>query len=136
MAQQYWLMKSEPDVYGWDHLVAEKEGVWDGVRNHSAARNLRNMRTGDLAFFYHSNIGLETVGIMEISAEWFIDPSDPKGRFVAVKVKPVRKLTHPVPLKAMKANPKLAAMALISQPRLSVSCVSATEWTEIIGMSV
>ena len=95
MAKQYWLMKSEPDVYSYDDLVAEGEGTWDGVRNHTAAINLKAMKTGDEAFFYHSNIGLEVVAIMTISKEHFIDPSDEKGRFVAVKVKPVRKIANP-----------------------------------------
>lgn len=135
MAKQYWLMKSEPDAYSWDDLVAEKEGMWDGVRNHTAAINLRTMKVGDEAFFYHSNIGLEVVGIITISKEHFIDPTDEKARFVAVKVKPVRKLTNPVTLKAIKANPKLAEMELIRQSRLSVGKVRAAEWTEILKMA-
>ena len=76
MSEQYWLMKSEPDVYSWDDLVAEKEGTWDGVRNHAAALNMKTMKKGDLAFFYHSNIGVEVVGIIKISNEAFIDPTD------------------------------------------------------------
>jgi predicted RNA-binding protein with PUA-like domain len=133
--KQYWLMKSEPDVYGWDDLVAEKEGTWDGVRNHSAAINLRTMKLGDEAFFYHSNIGVEVVGIITISQEWFIDPTDEKGKFVAVKVKPVRKLANPVPLKAVKANPKLAEMDLVRLSRLSVGKVRPEEWDEILRMA-
>ncbi|MFZ1368340.1 EVE domain-containing protein, partial [Sphingorhabdus sp.] len=97
MAEHYWLMKSEPDVYSYDDLVAEKEGTWDGVRNHTAAINLRAMKKGDLAFFYHSNIGVEVVGILKISKEAFIDPTDEKARFVAVKVKPVKKFKTTVP---------------------------------------
>ena len=135
MAKQYWLMKSEPDVYSYDDLVAEQEGTWDGVRNHMAAINLRAMKVGDLAFFYHSNIGVEVVGIIEISAEWFIDPSDEKGRFPAVKVKPVRRLASPVPLKAIKANPLLAEMDLVRLSRLSVGKVRAAEWDEILRMA-
>jgi predicted RNA-binding protein with PUA-like domain len=135
MAKQYWLMKSEPDVYSWDDLVAEKEGMWDGVRNHAAALNLKTMKKADLAFFYHSNIGVEVVGIIEISQEAFIDPTDAKGKFVAVKVKPVKKLSSPVPLKAVKANPKLAQMDLVRLSRLSVGKVQPDEWREILKMA-
>jgi predicted RNA-binding protein with PUA-like domain len=135
MAKQYWLMKSEPDAYSYDDLVAEKEGTWDGVRNHTAAIHLRAMKVGDEAFFYHSNIGLEVVAIHSISHEWFIDPTDEKARFVAVKVKPVRKLANPVTLKAIKANPKLAEMELIRQSRLSVAPVRPAEWKEILKMA-
>jgi predicted RNA-binding protein with PUA-like domain len=135
VAKQYWLMKSEPDVYGYDDLVAEGEGTWDGVRNHTAAIHLRTMKVGDEAFFYHSNIGLEVVGILTISHAYFIDPMDEKARFVAVKVKPVRKIAQPVTLKAIKANPKLAAMELIRQSRLSVAPVRPAEWKEILKMA-
>jgi predicted RNA-binding protein with PUA-like domain len=133
--KQYWLMKSEPDAYSWDDLVEQKEGMWDGVRNHTAAINLRAMKVGDEAFFYHSNIGLEIVGIMTISQEYFIDPTDEKARFVAVKVKPVRKIASPVTLKTIKANPKLAGMQLIRQSRLSAAPVAAAEWKEILKMA-
>lgn len=135
MAQQYWLMKSEPDVYSWDDLVAEKEGMWDGVRNHGAALNMKAMKKGDRAFFYHSNIGVEVVGIIEISEEAFIDPTDEKGRFVAVRVKPVKKLPRPVPLKAIKANDKLAQMDLVRLSRLSVGKVRPEEWREVLAMA-
>ena len=135
MAKQFWLMKSEPDVYSYDDLVAEGEGTWDGVRNHSAAINLRTMKVGDQAFFYHSNIGLEIVAIITISQEHFIDPTDEKARFVAVKVKPSRKLAKSVTLKAIKANPKLAEMEMLRQSRLSVAPVRATEWKEILKMA-
>jgi predicted RNA-binding protein with PUA-like domain len=135
MAKQYWLMKSEPDVYSYDDLVTEGEGTWDGVRNYSAAIHLRTMKIGDEAFFYHSNIGLEIVGIITISGEYFIDPTDEKARFVAVKVKPVRKIAHPVSLKMIKANPRLAAMELIRQSRLSVAPVRPAEWKEILKMA-
>lgn len=135
MAENYWLMKSEPDVYGWDDLVAEKEGTWDGVRNHAAALNLKAMKKGDLAIFYHSNIGVEAVGIITISQEWFLDPTDEQGRFVAVKVRPVRKLKNAVPLKAIKANPKLAEMDLVRLSRLSVGKVRPEEWAEVMAMA-
>ena len=135
MAKQFWLMKSEPDVYSYDDLVSEGEGTWDGVRNHSAAINLRTMKVGDEAFFYHSNIGLEIVAIMAITREYFIDPTDEKARFVAVKVKPVRKIANAVTLKAIKANPKLADMQLVRQSRLSVAPVAPAEWKEILKMA-
>jgi predicted RNA-binding protein with PUA-like domain len=135
VAKQFWLMKSEPDVYSYDDLVAEGEGTWDGVRNYSAANNLRAMKIGDEAFFYHSNIGLEIVAIITISHAHFIDPSDEKARFVAVKVKPSRKLKQPVTLKAIKANPSLAEMEMLRQSRLSVAPVRATEWKEILQMA-
>jgi predicted RNA-binding protein with PUA-like domain len=105
------------------------------VRNYSAANNLRAMKIGDEAFFYHSNIGLEIVAIITISQEHFIDPSDEKARFVAVKVKPSRKLRQPVTLKAIKANPSLAEMEMLRQSRLSVAPVRATEWKEILQMA-
>jgi predicted RNA-binding protein with PUA-like domain len=135
VAKQFWLMKSEPDVYSYDDLVAEGEGTWDGVRNHSAAINLRTMKVGDQAFFYHSNIGLEIVAIITISQEHFIDPTDEKARFVAVKVKPLRKLAQSVTLKAIKANPKLAEMEMLRQSRLSVAPVRESEWNEILKMA-
>ena len=135
MSENYWLLKSEPDVYGWDDLVAEKEGTWDGVRNHGAALNMKAMKVGDLAFFYHSNVGVEVVGIISISAEAFLDKTDEKGRFVAVKVKPVRKLKNPVPLKAVKANASLEQMDLVRLSRLSVGKVRPDEWVEILKMA-
>lgn len=132
---QLWLMKSEPDVYGWDDLVAEGEGTWDGVRNHLAARNLRTMAVGDLAFFYHSNIGKEIVGIARISVSGLIDPTDPDGKWAAVKVKPVAKLKTPVTLAAIKATEALAAMELLRLSRLSVSAVRAEEWALVLEMA-
>jgi predicted RNA-binding protein with PUA-like domain len=130
-----WLMKSEPDVYGWDDLVAEGEGTWDGVRNHLAARNLRTMQVGDLAFFYHSNIGIEVVGVIEISVAGLIDPTDPDGKWAAVKVKPVEKLPNTVTLKQVKATPELAEMDLIRLSRLSVGAVRPDEWALILKMA-
>jgi predicted RNA-binding protein with PUA-like domain len=135
VTKQFWLMKSEPDVYSYDDLVAEGEGTWDGVRNHSAAINLRTMKVGDEAFFYHSNIGLEIVAIITISQEHFIDPTDEKARFVAVKVKPSRKLAQSVTLKAIKANQNLAEMEMLRQSRLSVAPVRESEWKEILKMA-
>ena len=131
----HWLMKSEPEEYGWDDLVAEKEGTWDGVKNAQASNNMKAMEKGDRVFFYHSRQGLEIVGIMEVSEEQFPDPFDDTGRWIAVKVKPARKLKNPVTLKAMKQNPKLANLAIIRQTRLSVAPVTEAEWDEILAMS-
>lgn len=135
MAKSYWLMKSEPDAYSWDDLVAEGEGTWDGVRNHRAAGNLRTMAVGDQAFFYHSNIGKEIVGIAQISQSGITDPTDPEGRWAAVKVKPVRKLAHTVTLAAIKGNPSLAEMELVRLSRLSVAVVTPAEWAEVLKMA-
>ena len=132
---QYWLMKSEPDEYGWDDLVAEKEGVWDGVKNAQASNNMKKMKAGDQVFFYHSRQGLEIVGIMEVSEEQFPDPFDDTGRWVAVKVKPVRKLDKTVTLKDMKQNPKLSDLPIIRQSRLSVAPVTKAQWDVILEMS-
>ena len=132
---RYWLMKSEPDAYSWDDLVAEGEGTWDGVRNHRAANNLRAMQPGDEAFFYHSNIGLEIVGIARISQSGLSDPSDPEGKWAAVKVKPVKKLAKPVTLKQIKADPALAEIELIKLSRLSVAVITPEEWDYIIALS-
>jgi len=128
-------MKSEPDVYGWDDLVAEEEGTWDGVRNHRAKNNLAAMQVGDQAFFYHSNIGLEIVGIAEISEAGITDPTDPEGKWAAVKVVPLKKLPRAVTLKEIKAEPTLGEMELVRQSRLSVSEVRPDEWKKILSMA-
>ncbi|WP_313958475.1 EVE domain-containing protein [Novosphingobium sp. 9] len=132
---RYWLMKSEPDAYGWRDLVREGEGTWDGVRNHRAANNLRAMEVGDRAFFYHSNIGKEIVGIAEISAAGLIDPTDETGKWAAVKVKPIEKLPRAVTLAEIKADPNLAEMELVRLSRLSVAQVTASEWDYILGLA-
>ena len=131
----YWLMKSEPDAYSWDDLVAEGEGTWDGVRNHRAANNLRAMQVGDEAFFYHSNIGKEIVGIATISEAGLADPTDPEGKWAAVKVRPVRKLARPVTLREIKADPALADFELVRLSRLSVASVTPQEWNYLLGLS-
>lgn len=135
MAKRFWLMKSEPDAYSWDDLTAEGEGTWDGVRNYRARNNLQAMKQGDRAFFYHSNIGLEIVGIVEISVAGIGDPTDDTGKWAAVKVKPVEKLPAPVTLKQVKTTPELAEMELIKQSRLSVCEVMPDEWKKILGMA-
>jgi len=134
-ARNRWLMKSEPDAYSWDDLVAEGEGTWDGVRNHRAANNLRAMREGDEAFFYHSNIGKEIVGIVRISKAGLTDPTDPEGKWAAVKIKPVRKLKRPVTLREIKADPALADIELIRLSRLSVAVVTDAAWDHILALS-
>lgn len=133
--KSYWLMKSEPDVYGWDDLVAEGEGTWDGVRNYTARLHLRAMQVGDEAFFYHSNIGVEIVGIVRISKAAFQDPTDETGRWTSVKVKPVRKLKRAVTLKEIKTEPALSDMDLLTKFRLSISRVKPEEWDHIIALS-
>jgi predicted RNA-binding protein with PUA-like domain len=130
-----WLMKSEPVKYGFEDLVRDGRTVWDGVRNNQAALYLKAMRLGDRAFFYHSNLGLAVVGVAEISREAFLDPTDPKGRFVAVEVTPVRALANPVTLAAMKAEPRLAGMAMFRQFRLSVTPITPEEWAVIQEMA-
>ncbi len=134
MTRRYWLMKSEPDVYGWDDLVAQGEGTWDGVRNYRARNNLSAMQVGDQAFFYHSNIGKEVVGIIEISQAAVPDPTDTTGKWVAVKVKPVRKLPRPVTLAAIKADPAFADCELLRQSRLSVCAFRRDEWKRVLEL--
>ena len=131
----YWLMKSEPFKYGWDELVAEQEGTWDGVRNHTAKLNLKAMKVGDEAFFYHSREGLEIVGIVTISVEGILDPTDETGKWAAVKIKPKRKLDKPVTLKQIKATPELADCELVRLSRLSVAKITPKEWQIICSMS-
>ena len=133
---QYWLMKSEPDAWSWDQQVLKggKGELWSGVRNHAAKLNLMRMKKGDRAFFYHSNIGKEIVGIVEIIREHYPDPTDETGKFVVVDVKAVEPLKQPVSLAAIKAEPKLREMALLKFSRLSVQPVTAAEWTAIRRM--
>ena len=131
----YWLIKSEPFKYSWDDLNRDGETVWDGVRNHRAANNLREMQKGDQCFFYHSNKGLEIVGIVEVSEDGLIDPTDAEGKWPTVKVKPVRAVENPVTLKAIKANPELVGIELVRLSRLSVAEITAEEWQKIIAMS-
>ncbi|HZV56703.1 MAG TPA: EVE domain-containing protein [Sphingobium sp.] len=132
---RYWLMKSEPDCFSWDDLVRQGKAEWDGVRNHAAQLNMKAMALGDRALFYHSNIGLECVGIMEIVRTAEPDSTDDSGKWMAVMVAPVEKLARPVTLKAMKAEPALAGMAMIRQSRLSVSPVSEAEYARILEMA-
>jgi predicted RNA-binding protein with PUA-like domain len=130
-----WLVKSEPDTYSFEDLQRDGRTVWDGVRNHAAAQNLKAMQVGDEVLFYHSQIGLAVVGIAKVARTAFPDASDPTGRFVAVELAPVRPLAAPVTLAAMKAEPALAGMAMVRQGRLSVSPVSDAEWDTILKMA-
>jgi predicted RNA-binding protein with PUA-like domain len=130
----YWLMKSEPSAYSWEQLVKDGKTNWSGVRNYQAAINLKAMKVGDRAFFYHSNEGLAVVGVAEIVKTAYLDPSDKTGRFVQVDIKPVAPLKEPVTLAAIKAEPKLQEMKLVKQGRLSVSPVGAEEWKTICKM--
>ena len=131
----HWLIKSEPFKYSWDDLNRDGETIWDGVRNHRAANNLRAMEKGDLCFFYHSNKGLEIVGIAEVSEAGLVDPTDPEGKWPTVKVKPVEAVANPVTLKAIKANPDLEGIELVRLSRLSVAEIRPDEWDKIIVMS-
>ena len=130
-----WLLKSEPVKYPWDRMVADGRTHWDGVRNHQAANNLKAMRLGDRAFFYHSNEGLEVVGVVEIAREYYPDPSDASGRFGMVDVAPVMPVMTPVTLKQIKADPELAGMALVRQSRLSVCPVTDAEWARVCALA-
>ena len=127
---QYWLLKSDPDVWSIDQqMKAGSTGtVWDGVRNYQAANNLKKMKKGDLCFFYHSNIGKEIVGIVEIIKEHYIDKTDKSGRFVAVTVKFLKKLNKPVSLEKIKKNKELSHLSLIKQSRLSVMPIDSKSW--------
>jgi len=133
---RYWLLKSEPDV--WSIENQKKEGasgaIWDGVRNYQAAKNLRTMKKGDLCFFYHSNIGKEIVGIVEIIKKAFKDPTDKKQKFVAVKVRFKKALKKPVSLENIKKNKDLSHLGLIKQSRLSVMPIDTKSWKIILKM--
>jgi predicted RNA-binding protein with PUA-like domain len=122
-------------VYSFAQLQKDGRTAWDGVRNNTAALHLKAMKVGDEVFFYHSNEGLEIVGIAKVAKEHFLDPSDPKGRYVAVELAPVRPIKTPVTLAQMKANPALANMAVLRLFRISVSPVSDDEWAEILKMA-
>ncbi len=127
----HWLVKSEPDAWSWDQQVKAGTTEWSGVRNYQAANNLKAMKKGDQAFFYHSNVGKEIVGIVEIVREAYPDPGDAAGRFVMVDVKAVGPLARPVTLEEIKRDPALESMALLKQSRLSVQPVTAQEWRHI-----
>ena len=129
----HWLMKSEPESYGWQDLVCDGDTEWDGVRNNAARLHLKTMKAGDEAFFYHSMSDKAVVGVMRVTREARPDPKDKE--WVSVRVEPVRELTRPVTLAEIKAEPKLAKMELIRQSRLSVAPVRDEEWAKILEMA-
>ena len=134
---QYWLLKSEPDVWSIEQQIkAGIKGVaWDGVRNYQAANNLRKMKNGDMCFFYHSNIGKEIVGIVKVIKEAYVDPTDKTKKFVAVKVRFEKKLEHSISLENIKNTKELKDLPLIKQSRLSVMPIDTKHWKIILNMS-
>lgn len=128
----YWLVKSEPFKYSWDQFVADKKTFWDGVRNYAARNNLKAMKKGEEIFFYHSNEGLEIVGIAKVVKEFYQDPTTEEDAWVVVDLAPVRKLKKPVTLAQIKATKSLANMAILKLGRLSVTPVTPEEWDEIL----
>ena len=131
----YWLVKSDPETYGWDELVKEKETAWTGIRSYAARNNLRLMKKGDEVFFYHSNEGVEIVGIAKVVKEHYQDPTTEETAWVVVDLKPVKKLKNPVSLTQIKAEKKLANMDLVRLGRLSVQTVKAEEWALVLKLS-
>ena len=133
----YWLLKSEPDVWSIDQQIksGQKGSMWDGVRNYQAANNLRKMKKGDLCFFYHSNIGKEIVGIVRVIREAYPDPTDKSKKFVAVQVRFEKKLSQPVTLENIKKTKELKDLPLIKQSRLSVMPIDTKYWKIILNMS-
>ncbi len=131
----YWLVKSEPFKYSWDQFVKDKQTFWDGVRNYAARNNLKAMKKGDLVLFYHSNEGLEIVGIAKVVKEFYQDPTTEEDAWVVVDLKPHKKLGKPVSLSQIKADKRLANMALVRLGRLSVQPVTDAEWNVIMELA-
>lgn len=131
----YWLIKSEPFKYSWEQFEKDKQTFWDGVRNYAARNNLRAMKKGDLAFWYHSNEGMEIVGIAKVVKEHYQDPTTDDPNWVVVDFKPLKKLKKPVSLAQVKANKALANMALVRLGRLSVQPVTPDEWEIVLEMA-
>jgi predicted RNA-binding protein with PUA-like domain len=131
----HWLIKSEPFKYSWDQFVKDKQTFWDGVRNYAARNNLRDMKKGDEVFFYHSNEGLEIVGIAKVVKEAYQDPTTDEDAWVVVDFKPVRKLKKPVTLAQMKNDKRLANMDLLRLGRLSVGKVTDAEWDVVLELA-
>jgi predicted RNA-binding protein with PUA-like domain len=131
----YWLVKSEPFKYSWEQFVKDKQTHWDGVRNYAARNNLRAMKKGDEVLFYHSNEGLEIVGIAKVVKEAYQDPTIDEDAWVVVDLKPVKKLKQPVSLKQIKADDRLKNMDLLRLGRLSVGSVKEDEWKVIMEMA-
>jgi predicted RNA-binding protein with PUA-like domain len=131
----YWLVKSEPSVYSWDQFKKDKKTFWNGVRNYAARNNMREMKKDDEVLYYHSNEGMEIVGIAKVIKEAYQDPTTEDKNWVVVDLKPVKKLKHPVTLVAVKKEPKLANMELVKNSRLSVQKVTSEEWKVVMQMS-
>ena len=131
----YWLVKSEPSTYSWDQLVKDKQTVWDGVRNYAARNNLKAMKKGDEVFFYHSNEGVEIVGIAKVSKEFYKDPTTDDDAWVVVELKPYKKLKKAVPLDVVKKDKRLANMDLVRLGRLSVQTVKDDEYKIIMELA-
>lgn len=131
----YWLVKSEPDVYSWEQFKKDKKTYWNGVRNYAARNNLRAMKKGDEVFYYHSNQGMEIVGVAMVVKEAYQDPTTDNENWVVVDLKPVKTLKKPVPLSEIKAEPKFENMELVKNSRLSVQKVTPDEWELIMKMS-
>ncbi len=131
----YWLVKSEPFKYSWEKLLKDKKTFWDGVRNYAARNNLRDMKKGDEVFFYHSNEGLEIVGIAMVVKESYQDPTSDNKNWVVVDLSPAKSLKKPVTLAEIKAEPKLENMELVKNSRLSVQKVTNDEWKQVLKMS-
>lgn len=131
----YYLLKSEPSVYSWDTLVKDGQTTWEGVRNYAARNNLRAMKKGDQALYYHSNEGMEIVGIVKIVKTCYQDPTTDNPNWVVVDIKPVRKLKQPVPLALIKGDTRLAGMDLVRLGRLSVQVVRPEEWVVILELA-
>ncbi|HVB66228.1 MAG TPA: EVE domain-containing protein [Acetobacteraceae bacterium] len=132
--RHYWLVKSEPEAFSWDQQVANGVEPWSGVRNHAAKNNLKAMRVGDRAFFYHSNTGKEIVGVVEVARTAYPDPTAEAGDWVAVDMRAVGPMPRPIGLAAIKADPAFADLALVRQSRLSVLPVSAAHWAALCRM--
>ena len=131
----YWLVKSEPSAYSWDQLVKDKQTCWSGVRNYAARINLKAMKKGDEVLFYHSNVGLEIVGIAKVVKEYYLDPTTDDQAWVAVDIKKLRKLKNAVPFEHIKKDNRLAVMDLVRLGRLSVQAVRPEEWGIIMEMA-
>ncbi|MBS1915519.1 MAG: EVE domain-containing protein [Bacteroidetes bacterium] len=131
----HWLVKSEPSTYSWDQLQKDKQTTWDGVRNYAARNHLKSMKKGEEVFFYHSNEGTEIVGIAKVGKEFFQDPTSDEEAWVAVELKPVRKLKKTVSLETIKKDKRLAEMALVRLGRLSVQPVTDKEWEIVLEMA-
>ena len=131
----YWLVKSEPSVYGWEQLVKDKKTSWDGVRNYAARNHLKAMKKGDEVLFYHSNEGMEIVGIAKVDKEFYQDPTTDDANWVVVDLKPHKKLKKPVTLSQIKTDKRLQEMALVRLGRLSVQPVTEKEWKIIMDLA-